>query len=98
VSDLTNVTFGTKSIVSRSVADSWTQHTYTLHPKSGSYGASAKFILTFDAKVETSLDFNLISLFPPTYKNRENGLRIDLFEGLQRLKPSFMRFPGGNNL
>jgi hypothetical protein len=31
---------------------------------------------------EGSLDFNLISLFPPTYKNRKNGLRIDIAETL----------------
>lgn len=34
-----------------------------------------------------SLDFNLISLFPPTYKNRPNGLRPDLMELLRGLKP-----------
>jgi hypothetical protein len=36
---------------------------------------------------DASLDFNLISLFPPTYKNRPNGLRIDLAEAFAALKP-----------
>jgi len=45
-----------------------------------------------------SIDLNLISLFPPTYKNRPNGLRPDLMEALIALKPSFFRIPGGNNL
>lgn len=36
-----------------------------------------------------------ISLFPPTYKNRENGMRRDLAEKLEALHPRFMRFPGG---
>lgn len=36
-----------------------------------------------------------ISLFPPTYKNRENGMRRDLAEKLAALHPRFMRFPGG---
>jgi len=33
------------------------------------------------------LDFNLISLFPPTYKNRKNGNRIDLMQALADIKP-----------
>ncbi|MDQ1071119.1 LamG-like jellyroll fold domain-containing protein [Streptomyces canus] len=39
-----------------------------------------------------------VSLFPPTYNNRRNGLRIDLMEKLVALKPKFLRFPGGNFL
>ncbi|WP_330267353.1 LamG-like jellyroll fold domain-containing protein [Streptomyces griseorubiginosus] len=39
-----------------------------------------------------------VSLFPPTYNNRPNGLRVDLMEKLIALKPKFLRFPGGNFL
>jgi hypothetical protein len=35
----------------------------------------------------SSLQFNLISVFPPTYNNRPNGLRKDLMEALAELKP-----------
>lgn len=42
--------------------------------------------------------FNLVSLFPPTYNNRTNGNRIDLTKLLVDMKPSFLRFPGGNFL
>ena len=38
---------------------------------------------------------DLVSLFPPTFKARENGMRIDLAEKLAALHPKFMRFPGG---
>ena len=41
---------------------------------------------------------SLVSLFPPTYKNRTNGNRIDLMEKLAGLQPKFLRFPGGNFL
>ena len=41
---------------------------------------------------------SLVSLFPPTYKNRPNGNRVDLMELLAGMKPSFLRFPGGNYL
>jgi len=39
---------------------------------------------------------SLVSLFPPTYKNRPNGNRPDIMELLAAMKPSFLRFPGGN--
>ncbi len=38
---------------------------------------------------------DMVSLFPPTYKNQPNGLRPDLVQLLADLKPSFFRFPGG---
>jgi hypothetical protein len=34
-----------------------------------------------------TLDFNLISLFPPTHNNRPNGLRPDIFDAFAELKP-----------
>ena len=40
----------------------------------------------------------LVSLFPPTYHDRPNGNRIDIMEKLSAMKPSFLRFPGGNYL
>ncbi|HEY5909278.1 MAG TPA: malectin domain-containing carbohydrate-binding protein [Verrucomicrobiae bacterium] len=39
-----------------------------------------------------------VSLFPPTYKNRKNGNRVDIMEMLAAMKPKFLRFPGGNYL
>src|SRR6187399_841516 len=42
--------------------------------------------------------FNLVSLFPPTYKNQPNGFRQDLMQMLVDMKPKFLRFPGGNYL
>ena len=40
----------------------------------------------------------LVSLFPPTYKNRSNGNRVDIMEKLAAMHPAFLRFPGGNYL
>lgn len=54
----------------------------------------AKFVLTFTAPGKVWVDF--VSLFPAkTFKNRRNGLRKDLAELIQDLKPSFIRWPGG---
>lgn len=36
-----------------------------------------------------------VSLFPPTFNDRENGMRPDLAQMLADLHPRFMRFPGG---
>lgn len=41
---------------------------------------------------------SLVSLFPPSYKDRPNGLRPDLMRMLVDMKPKFLRFPGGNYL
>lgn len=40
--------------------------------------------------------FESVSLFPvETWKDRPNGMRKDLAEFLDRMRPSFLRFPGG---
>lgn len=53
----------------------------------------AKFRLTGSAPGVITLD--VVSLFPPTFKNRENGCRADLAQMLADMKPRFVRFPGG---
>ncbi|WP_279299717.1 alpha-L-arabinofuranosidase C-terminal domain-containing protein [Paraflavisolibacter caeni] len=59
---------------------------------------------TTDARFVISTDrtglyyFNLVSLFPPTYKSRPNGNRPDLMQMMADMKPKFLRFPGGNFL
>ena len=43
-----------------------------------------------------SMEFDFVSLFPrETFRGRRNGLRLDLAEALEELKPRFVRFPGG---
>ena len=39
--------------------------------------------------------FDVVTLMPPTWKNRPNGLRLDLAEKLAALKPKYIQFPGG---
>ena len=53
----------------------------------------AQFALVFDGRGTLQLD--VVSLFPPTFKNRENGMRPDLANMLYQMHPKFMRFPGG---
>ncbi|MEI7900502.1 MAG: alpha-L-arabinofuranosidase C-terminal domain-containing protein [bacterium] len=53
----------------------------------------ARFVLRLRGSGQLQVDW--VSLFPPTYKNRPNGLRPDLAKHLEALKPSFIRYPGG---
>lgn len=72
-------------------AKQWTKYTATLQAVGND--AKAQFALVFDGK--GVLDIDVVSLFPPTFKNRENGLRPDLAQMLYEMHPKFMRFPGG---
>jgi alpha-N-arabinofuranosidase len=45
-----------------------------------------------------TLYLSLVSVFPPTYHDRQNGLRSDLMEKLAAMHPKFLRLPGGNYL
>ncbi len=69
----------------------WTKYTATM--KSDANDPKAQFSLVADGKGTICLD--VVSLFPPTFKNRDNGCRPDLARMLYDLRPKFMRFPGG---
>jgi len=85
--------------VSVKSSDSWTQYNYTLTPSSSAPNSNNTLNFTFAASdLTNAVNFNLLSLFPPTYKNRPNGNRIDLMESIAGLYPSFFRAPGGNNV
>ena len=56
--------------------------------------ADTRFVIS--AASPGTLWFNLVSLFPPTYKNRPNGMRPDIMQLMADMKPTFLRFPGGN--
>ena len=78
------------------VTADWKQYTFTLKTGQVPVTANNHFQLTI-AKPAT-VWFNLVSLFPPTYKGRANGNRIDISEKLAAMHPKFLRFPGGNYL
>jgi len=86
-------TFASTQIPVTSTSGDWTQITYQLTPPAPAPSVNNSLALTFDAATATdgSMNFNLISLFPPTYNSRPNGMRIDLMEVLSGLNPSFLR-------
>ncbi len=79
------------TVVSDKIGKSWTKYTATL--KAGQTDPKAQLALVMTGKGQLTLD--VVSLFPPTFKNRENGLRPDLAQMLYEMHPKFMRFPGG---
>ncbi len=58
--------------------------------------SSNRFVLSFQHPGTVWLDY--VSLKPPAYHDRANGARIDLMEKMAAMKPTFLRFPGGNYL
>ncbi|KAF4596257.1 hypothetical protein EYR38_007634 [Pleurotus pulmonarius] len=79
---------------------SWRQVNVSLRPSSSASSLSNQFFVTVDgnsARGQT-INFAMFSLFPPTFKNRPNGMRIDIATALAGMKPGVFRFPGGNNL
>jgi alpha-N-arabinofuranosidase len=78
------------------LSSDWKQYTFTF--TSIAEQASATNHLVLSVGNPGTVWFSLVSLFPPTYRDRVNGNRIDLMEKLAAMKPAFLRFPGGNYL
>jgi alpha-N-arabinofuranosidase len=78
------------------VSTAWKQYEFTL--KTGAIEASAANHLAITVSHPGTIWLNLVSLFPPTYRDRVNGNRVDLMEKLAAMHPAFLRFPGGNYL
>ena len=78
------------------VAGDWKKYTAVLTTGKVDTTTDAHFTITTQNK--GTVWFSLVSLFPPTYHNRPNGNRKDLMELLADMKPSFLRFPGGDYL
>ncbi|CAE6481323.1 unnamed protein product [Rhizoctonia solani] len=91
-------TYATK--VLKGVSSSWKKFTFEFKPTKSAPDTNNFFRVTVDGSSAAgkTVQFGLFSLFPPTYRNRPNGMRIDLAEALAATKPGVWRFPGGNNL
>jgi alpha-N-arabinofuranosidase len=82
-----------KAEVPRLTAD-WQPYTVTL-TTGKDVTPTTKARLTLTVQHPGKVWFNLVSLFPPTWKDRPNGLRPDLMQMLVDLQPDFLHFPGG---
>ena len=80
-----------KTVFKQKLKKGWQKIEGTIVPEASD--PQANFHMWFEGKCTVLLD--MVSLFPPTFKGRENGCRIDLAEKLEAIHPTFMRFPGG---
>ncbi|KAH7874179.1 glycoside hydrolase family 51 protein [Lentinula edodes] len=96
----TSGTVFTSTTVPFTTSSTWQQATFTFTASSTQSAVTNLFALSVGGSTVAGLtmEFTLISLFPPTFNGRKNGFRMDLSETLLDMKPAFFRFPGGNNL
>lgn len=88
-------TFATAQITA--ITSGWKQYTATLKTdKDTPVSSDNRFVIS--TQKSGTVWFNLVSLFPPTFKDRANGNRIDLMQLMADMKPAFLRCPGGNYL
>ncbi|KAJ7098378.1 alfa-L-arabinofuranosidase precursor [Mycena epipterygia] len=78
----------------------WKLVNVTLKPTRSATSTANNFTVTLNGATASgqTVNFALFSLFPPTFKNRPNGMRVDIATTLSEMGPSFFRLPGGNNL
>lgn len=72
--------------------DQWCRYSGELIPT----GSDPRGRFAIELEGEGTLLIDFVSLFPEdTFHSRENGLRKDVAETLENLKPAFVRWPGG---
>ncbi|WP_254063616.1 alpha-L-arabinofuranosidase C-terminal domain-containing protein [Granulicella sp. S190] len=74
----------------------WKQYEFTLNTAKIEVSSQNHLLLTVRRTGKIWID--LVSLFPHTYKNRQNGNRPDLMQMMAEMHPKFLRLPGGNYL
>ncbi|MFE2432091.1 LamG-like jellyroll fold domain-containing protein [Streptomyces sp. NPDC059373] len=82
----------------RALTGSWHKYELKLRTRVSAPTTADAVLTVTTAAAFGTIWFSNVSLFPPTYNNRPNGLRVDLMEKLAALQPKFLRFPGGNYL
>ena len=73
------------------LTSTWKKYTATITAN----GNDAKAVFDIITSTPGVFQLDVVSLFPPTYKGHENGMRPDLAQMLEAMHPKFMRFPGG---
>jgi alpha-N-arabinofuranosidase len=95
VSDRTGAVLAQASVPA--ISGDWQQYKLTL--KTGAVPVvTAENHFELAVSHPGTLYLSVVSVFPPTYHDREVGLRPDLMEKLAAMHPKFLRLPGGNYL
>ncbi|MBN2001312.1 hypothetical protein JW935_27455 [candidate division KSB1 bacterium] len=91
------------SVIIPVVTDTWKHYKVSL--KSGQVTPTADTRFVISAGSKGTVNFNLVSLFPPVFTERfgaalggrpVTGFRPDIMRLLDDMHPAFLRFPGGN--
>lgn len=88
---------GTRTFASCEIhhlADGWKKFTASL--TAADTDPKGRFALEITTEQPGTLWMDVVSLFPPTWKGRPNGLRPELAEMVVKMRPSIIRFPGGS--
>ena len=75
------------------ITGDWKKYEVTLTTQNAEASKENQFTLTTTSP--GTIWFQQVSLFPPTFNHRANGLRPDLMQLLADMNPKFLRFPGG---
>ena len=94
VNDVSGKAVATATV--QGLSTEWKRFDFSL--TTGKVETSAENHLLLTVGHAGKLWIDMVSLFPPTYKNRENGNRADLMELMAGMHPKFLRLPGGNYL
>jgi alpha-N-arabinofuranosidase len=95
VSDVTGKTLASATVAN--LGKDWKKYDFTMKSSADVTASPTNHLLVSFEKPGTTW-LQLVSVFPPTYKNRVNGNRPDIMEMLAGMKPTFLRLPGGNYL
>jgi hypothetical protein len=73
---------GSANVALSGAQTSWKQVTAKIKPTSSPSATDNRFVVTVDGAAASgqTINFALFSLFPPTFKNRANGMRKDIAE------------------
>jgi alpha-N-arabinofuranosidase len=84
--------------VSNAPVNMWSYFNFNIPVFNAAPSTKNVFYIEFPVGSQGDFEFNLVSCFPPTFKNRTNGARNDIAQAFADLKPGFIRLPGGNDL
>ena len=94
-----SVTFGSTTVdVSGASVGKWSNFLSLITVTSAASSVSNQLFVEFPPGSNGDFEFNLISCFPPTFKDRINGARKDIAQVFADLKLGFVRLPGGNDV
>jgi alpha-N-arabinofuranosidase len=80
-----------------SLTAEWEKYTRTLTVNNPG-GITTDNLMVVSATTPGTIWLQVVSLFPPTWKDRANGLRSDIMQLLVDMHPSMCRFPGGSSV